>query len=152
MVDSGTLRVRGYRDRGRPALGGEALRATLLCPTFQVRSRVTLQLWLRCWGPPSARTSSSGKRPRRWRTCISTPRKQIPLKRSPEQAPEQLGRIRFDTYAGMALFQYRGLLHYSHRGRNASCPRMITNIGTADQAAKALEPLAGHFAFLFFSR
>jgi Mn2+/Fe2+ NRAMP family transporter len=72
-----------------------------------------------------------------------------PLKRAPSQAQEQLKRIRVDTYLGMALSNLvaffimltaAATLHVSG----------ITEISTSAQAAKALEPLAGRFAFLLF--
>src|SRR6185295_3300176 len=72
-----------------------------------------------------------------------------PLKRAPSQAQEQLGRIRVDTYLGMAfsnlvaffiILTAAATLHVSG----------ITEISTSAQAAKALEPLAGRFAFLLF--
>lgn len=73
-----------------------------------------------------------------------------PLKGAPKQAPAQLGRIRVDTYLGMAfsnLVAFFIILTaastlYSHG---------IHDIQTADQAARALEPLAGKFAFSLFA-
>jgi NRAMP (natural resistance-associated macrophage protein)-like metal ion transporter len=76
--------------------------------------------------------------------------KEHALKRSPEQAPEQLGRIRFDTYTGMALSNIVAFFIILTAAATLHA-HGITNIGTADQAAKALEPLAGHFAFLLFA-
>ncbi len=72
-----------------------------------------------------------------------------PLKAAPSQAPKQLARIRIDTYVGMAfsnivaffiILTAAATLHASG----------ITEISTSAQAAKALEPLAGRFAFLLF--
>ena len=72
-----------------------------------------------------------------------------PLKAAPSQAPKQLDRIRIDTYVGMAfsntvaffiILTAAATLHASG----------ITEISTSAQAAKALEPLAGRFAFLLF--
>jgi NRAMP (natural resistance-associated macrophage protein)-like metal ion transporter len=76
--------------------------------------------------------------------------KERPLKNAPEQAPSQLQRIRFDTLVGMAfsnLVAFFIILTaastlYSHG---------MHNIQTADQAARALEPLAGRFAFSIFA-
>ena len=76
------------------------------------------------------------------------PREQ-PLNQSPKQAPAQLQRIRFDTFLGMAfsnLVAFFIILTaastlYSHG---------LRDIQTADQAARALEPLAGKFAFFLF--
>jgi Mn2+/Fe2+ NRAMP family transporter len=73
-----------------------------------------------------------------------------PLKRAPKQAPAQLGRMRGDTYLGMAfsnviaffiILDTAAVLH-AHG---------ITDIQTGAQAAEALHPLAGELAFLFFS-
>jgi Mn2+/Fe2+ NRAMP family transporter len=76
--------------------------------------------------------------------------KEHPLKRSPEQATEQLGRIRFDTYAGMALSNIVAFFIILTAAATLHA-HGVTNIGTADEAAKALEPLAGRFAFLLFA-
>lgn len=75
--------------------------------------------------------------------------RQKSLKQAPQQAPTQMHRIKVDTYIGMAvsnLVAYCIILTvaltlYAHGERN---------IQTAAQAAKALEPLAGRFAFLLF--
>jgi NRAMP (natural resistance-associated macrophage protein)-like metal ion transporter len=76
--------------------------------------------------------------------------KEQPLKNSPAQAPAQLQRIRFDTLLGMAfsnLVAFFIILTaastlYSHG---------LHDIQTADQAARALQPLAGHFASSIFT-
>lgn len=73
-----------------------------------------------------------------------------PLKRAPEQGPAQLHKMRADTYLGMAFSNVvaffiildTGALLHTHG---------ITDIQTAAQAASALRPLAGDFAFLLFS-
>ena len=73
-----------------------------------------------------------------------------PLKNAPKQAPAQLQRIRFDTFLGMAfsnLVAFFIILTaastlYSHG---------LRDIQTADQAARALQPLAGHFASSLFA-
>ncbi|WP_028990390.1 divalent metal cation transporter [Thermithiobacillus tepidarius DSM 3134] len=72
------------------------------------------------------------------------------LRKAPRQAPAQLQRIRIDTYVGMAfsnliaffiMLTAAATLH-AHGG---------TQIQTATQAAEALRPVAGQFAFLLFS-
>jgi NRAMP (natural resistance-associated macrophage protein)-like metal ion transporter len=72
------------------------------------------------------------------------------LKQSPSQAPSQLGRIDLDTYVGMGLSNSIALfimlataatLHQSG----------VLDIETSAQAAEALRPIAGPFAFLLFS-
>jgi NRAMP (natural resistance-associated macrophage protein)-like metal ion transporter len=73
-----------------------------------------------------------------------------PLLRAPRQAPKQLWRIKLDTYLGMAasnivaffIMLTSAVTLYRH-GDN--------NIQTATQAAKALEPLAGRYAYILFS-
>jgi Mn2+/Fe2+ NRAMP family transporter len=73
-----------------------------------------------------------------------------PLRKHPEQAPKQLLRIRIDTYAGMAVsnavafFIILTAAATLHAHGN-------TNIQTAAQAATALEPLAGRFAYALFA-
>jgi Mn2+/Fe2+ NRAMP family transporter len=69
---------------------------------------------------------------------------------APEGAAEHLHRIKIDTYAGMgfsnliALFILISTAATLHRAG-------ITDIQTSAQAAEALRPLAGDFAFLLFS-
>ena len=72
------------------------------------------------------------------------------LKRAPKQAPAQLSRIRFDTYIGMALSNVVAFFIMLTAGVTLHT-HGILDIDTADQAAKALEPLAGRFAFLLFA-
>jgi NRAMP (natural resistance-associated macrophage protein)-like metal ion transporter len=73
-----------------------------------------------------------------------------PLNRAPAQAPKQLRRIRIDTYAGMAVsnavafFIMLTAAATLHAHGN-------TAIETAVQAASALEPLAGRFAYALFA-
>src|SRR5277367_2995136 len=81
---------------------------------------------------------------------VSVNAKDKPLKRAPEQAPEQFGRIRFDTYVGMALSNTVAFFIILTSAVTLHT-HGILDIQTADQAAKALEPLAGRFAFLLFA-
>jgi NRAMP (natural resistance-associated macrophage protein)-like metal ion transporter len=73
-----------------------------------------------------------------------------PLNRAPAQAPKQLRRIKIDTYAGMAVsnavafFIMLTAAATLHAHGN-------TAIETATQAASALEPLAGRFAYALFA-
>ena len=73
-----------------------------------------------------------------------------PLKRAPEQAPVQFHRIRTDTYVGMAfsnlvayfiILTAAAVLHAHGK----------TDIQTSAQAAEALRPVAGPFAFVLFA-
>ena len=72
------------------------------------------------------------------------------LKQAPSQAPEQLKRIKIDTYLGMALsnlIAYFIILTVAAT-LNAHGQK---NIDSAEQAAQALQPIAGRFASLLFS-
>jgi len=73
-----------------------------------------------------------------------------PLKEAPEQAPAELQRIRFDTYLGMA---FSNLIALSIIITTAATLHVhgITNITTSAQAAQALRPIAGEFAFMLFA-
>jgi NRAMP (natural resistance-associated macrophage protein)-like metal ion transporter len=73
-----------------------------------------------------------------------------PLKKSPDQAADAEVRMRYDTFVGMAISNLVAIaimlgtaatLHASGK----------TDIQTAADAAKALEPIAGQFAFALFS-
>jgi len=73
-----------------------------------------------------------------------------PLKEAPEQANEHFRRIKFDTYVGMSfsnLIAFCIMLTTAVTLHQAG----VTNISSAAQAAEALRPLAGHFAFLLFA-
>ena len=72
------------------------------------------------------------------------------LRDAPEQAPRQLSRMRLDTFVGMAasnliamaiMISTAATLHAAGK----------TDITSAAEAAKALAPVAGHFAFALFS-
>lgn len=75
---------------------------------------------------------------------------EAPLKVNPRGAKAQLHRIRIDTYIGMAfssivayfIILAAAVTLHAHG---------ITNIQTSTQAAAALEPIAGKFAFLLFA-
>jgi Mn2+/Fe2+ NRAMP family transporter len=71
------------------------------------------------------------------------------LKQAPQQAPKQLERIRVDTYLGMALSNLVAFFIILTAASTLHV-RGITDIATSAQAATALEPIAGRFAFLLF--
>jgi NRAMP (natural resistance-associated macrophage protein)-like metal ion transporter len=73
-----------------------------------------------------------------------------PLKRAPRQAPAQFQRIRFDTYLGMGLSNIVAFFIILTTAATLHA-HGVNDIQTADQAARALEPLAGRFAFLLFA-
>lgn len=73
-----------------------------------------------------------------------------PLTEDPAQAPRAFARMRFDTVAGMAVSNLVGLAIMISTA--ASLHKSgVTDIRTAADAARALEPLAGKFAFVLFS-
>jgi len=72
------------------------------------------------------------------------------LKRAPWQAEEQFSRIRVDTYAGMALSNGVALFIILTTAATLHAAG-IQDVQTSAQAAKALEPLAGRFAFELFA-
>jgi NRAMP (natural resistance-associated macrophage protein)-like metal ion transporter len=73
-----------------------------------------------------------------------------PLKEAPEQGHEQLGRMQSDTWLGMAcsnvvaffIILTAAIALHAHG---------VLDIKTSTQAAEALRPVAGRFAFLIFS-
>jgi NRAMP (natural resistance-associated macrophage protein)-like metal ion transporter len=73
-----------------------------------------------------------------------------PLLDNPEEAPVQLNRIAADTYVGMGIsniIAFFIILTTAVTLNKAG----ITNISTSAQAAEALKPIAGQFAFFLFS-
>lgn len=73
-----------------------------------------------------------------------------PLKAAPRQARNAFARIRLDTYSGMAMSNIIGIIIMICTAATLH-KHGVTNIQNASDAAKALEPLAGHFAFALFS-
>ena len=73
-----------------------------------------------------------------------------PLKRAPAQADRQLRRIRIDTYAGMAVSNVVAFFIMLTAAATLHA-HGDTAIQTATQAASALEPLAGRFAYALFA-
>jgi NRAMP (natural resistance-associated macrophage protein)-like metal ion transporter len=74
----------------------------------------------------------------------------IPLNRAPSQAKAEFHRIRVDTYIGMA---FSNLVALSIMVTTAATLHAhgVTNIQTSADAAKALAPIAGPFAFVIFA-
>src|SRR5262245_12440615 len=73
-----------------------------------------------------------------------------PLKEAPAQAKEHFKRIKLDTYVGMSfsnLIAFCIMLTTAVTLHQAG----VTSIQSAAQAADALRPLAGDFAFLLFA-
>ena len=73
-----------------------------------------------------------------------------PLLDAPGQAPAELQRIRLDTYIGMAFSNLVALFIVLTTAATLHA-HGITNIETSSQAAEALRPLAGRFAFTIFA-
>ncbi len=73
-----------------------------------------------------------------------------PLSRAPEQAKTEFRRIRFDTYVGMALSNAVALFIILTTAATLNA-HGITDIQTSSQAAEALRPIAGRFAFAVFA-
>ena len=73
-----------------------------------------------------------------------------PLERAPEQASREFGRIRLDTYVGMAFSNMVALFVILTTAATLHAHN-ITEIQTSSQAAIALRPIAGEFAFLVFA-
>ena len=72
------------------------------------------------------------------------------LLRAPEQAGTELGRIRLDTYAGMAFSNLIALCIVLTTAATLHA-HGVTDIQTSAQAAEALRPIAGRFAFAVFA-
>jgi NRAMP (natural resistance-associated macrophage protein)-like metal ion transporter len=73
-----------------------------------------------------------------------------PLKVAPEQAPAELQRIRIDTYVGMGFSNIIALFIVLTTAATLNA-HGITDIQTSSQAAEALRPIAGQFAFTVFA-
>lgn len=73
-----------------------------------------------------------------------------PLKGAPAQAPVEMQRIRWDTYLGMGLSNVVALAIVITTAATLNAHGQ-TNIVTSSQAALALRPIAGHFAFVVFA-
>jgi NRAMP (natural resistance-associated macrophage protein)-like metal ion transporter len=73
-----------------------------------------------------------------------------PLLQAHGQAREQFDRIGVDTYAGMAISNLVAFFIILTAAVTLHA-HGLTDIQTADQAASALRPLAGQFAFLLFA-
>jgi NRAMP (natural resistance-associated macrophage protein)-like metal ion transporter len=72
------------------------------------------------------------------------------LNLAPEQAPAELHRIRIDTYVGMGFSNLIALCIIVTTAATLNA-HGITDIQTSAQAAEALRPIAGVFAFAVFA-
>jgi Mn2+/Fe2+ NRAMP family transporter len=73
-----------------------------------------------------------------------------PLRVAPEEAPRELERIRLDTYVGMGFSNLIALFIVMTAAATLHL-HGVTDIQTSAQAAEALRPIAGRFAFLVFT-
>ena len=73
-----------------------------------------------------------------------------PLTDAPEQAREEIRRIEIDTYFGMGISNLVALFIVVTTAATLNV-HGITDIQTSADAAKALRPLAGDFAFVIFA-
>jgi Mn2+/Fe2+ NRAMP family transporter len=73
-----------------------------------------------------------------------------PLKKSPGQARENYARIRIDTYLGMGFSNLVALCIMLSTAVTLHL-HGITEVSTSAEAAAALRPVAGDFAFALFS-
>lgn len=73
-----------------------------------------------------------------------------PLKQAPEQAPQQIWRIKADTYLGMGISNLVAFFIMLTAAATLHAAEK-TNINSAAQAASALEPIAGSAAKLLFA-
>ena len=73
-----------------------------------------------------------------------------PLVEAPQEAPREIRRIEFDTYVGMGFSNVIALFIIITTAATLHV-HGITDIQTSEQAAQALRPLAGEFAFVVFA-
>ncbi|HEV3175107.1 MAG TPA: Nramp family divalent metal transporter [Stellaceae bacterium] len=73
-----------------------------------------------------------------------------PLVDAPSEAPAEIRRIRIDTYLGMGFSNLISLFIIITAAATLGA-HGITDIETSAQAAEALRPIAGEFAFLVFA-
>lgn len=69
---------------------------------------------------------------------------------APDQATDAIKRIRLDTYVGMAFSNLVALAIIITSAATLHANGM-TDVETSTQAAKALQPVAGQFAFIVFA-
>lgn len=74
----------------------------------------------------------------------------LPLKRAPAQARAHLQRIGFDTYVGMGISNLVAFFIMLTAAVSLHA-HGVTNVETSAQAAQALRPIAGEFAFVLFA-
>ncbi len=73
-----------------------------------------------------------------------------PLLEAPEQAPVEMARMQIDTLAGMGISNIIALFIMLTTAATLHA-HGVTDIQTSSQAAEALRPIAGNFAFAVFA-
>ena len=73
-----------------------------------------------------------------------------PLIRAPQQAPVQMARMQIDTLVGMGISNIVALFIMLTTAATLNA-HGVTDIQTSSQAAEALRPIAGRFAFTIFA-
>jgi Mn2+/Fe2+ NRAMP family transporter len=73
-----------------------------------------------------------------------------PLVKAPDQGPDAIGRIRLDTYIGMAFSNLVALAIIVTTAATLHAGG-VTDVASSSQAAEALRPVAGPFAFTLFA-
>ena len=73
-----------------------------------------------------------------------------PLDQAPEQAPRQMARMQLDTLVGMGFSNLIALFIMLTAAATLNS-HGVTDIQTSSQAAEALRPIAGPFAFAIFA-
>jgi Mn2+/Fe2+ NRAMP family transporter len=73
-----------------------------------------------------------------------------PLKKAPRQAPAEYRRIRLDTLVGMAFSNFISIAIVVATAATLHV-NGVTDVRTAAEAAEALRPIAGKFAFALFA-
>ena len=73
-----------------------------------------------------------------------------PLKEAPRQAPREMRRMKIDTFAGMAISNIVAIFIMIATAATLNVAGK-TDITSAAQAAEALRPIAGQFAFALFA-
>jgi NRAMP (natural resistance-associated macrophage protein)-like metal ion transporter len=73
-----------------------------------------------------------------------------PLLQAPQQAPREMARIQLDTLVGMGLSNIIGLFIMLTTAATLNA-HGLKDIQTSSQAAEALRPIAGEFAFVIFA-
>jgi Mn2+/Fe2+ NRAMP family transporter len=82
---------------------------------------------------------------------VRASRRALPLKTKPFHALQQFRRIAFDTRVGMAISNLVAFFIILTAAATLHSSGAENRISTAADAAKALQPLAGRFAFLLFA-